>query len=465
MRSYGSYKRPFKIAASDALGREKRGAQTVASGTADDAVIQEVMDELTTTGGTVELSAGTFSIANAIEPRQRIWLRGTTPGSANGTGTTLLLADGKDCNMFEYHRDPTDSVPALFMRMSGFTADGNKANNATGSFFDANENVWDCYLDHLFVYSFADHGIYTKQFWGWRIDQCVVEFCGDTGVYYEKGAGNPPDLPAGSHPAIISNNKIMSNEGPAIHLHGGRARVHHNLLHTNTEAYAMLVYAAPYAQIDSNDFYDSIPGGSIHIEYTQDGILVGNNLWANGGSHAVFIHHNSQGWTLGPNTIHLETPGTDDGYAFADAQCLENTTIVPGEGVEAPLEERVILQAKNGSGTERELGDVVVVKAVAAGNEFTTTVTGGDEAVLGMVTETIADGAWGGVLIRGYTGSLKTDGTVNVNIGVLLSCNTTACSAKRAASGDMAFAIALADRSDDSVAANAAKLISPRTKQ
>lgn len=94
----------------------------------------------------------------------------------------------------------------------------------------------------------------------------------------------------------------------------------------------------------------------------------------------------------------------------------------------------------NGSGASRSAGDVVIVKTTAD-STFTTTTSAGDESVIGVVLETIADTATGYVAISGIV-------TVTVDAsttrGQFLKTATTAGKATpvtTAASG--CFAIAL----------------------
>jgi hypothetical protein len=109
-------------------------------------------------------------------------------------------------------------------------------------------------------------------------------------------------------------------------------------------------------------------------------------------------------------------------------------------------------------------GDVVVLKAVAAGDEVTTTTTAGDPMVFGVATETIADNAYGYIQKLGKTTVLKADGTTDIAIGDMLSCFTTVKIAKKAAATETAFAIALeAYTTDDSSGVLDALLIPPRT--
>jgi hypothetical protein len=118
---------------------------------------------------------------------------------------------------------------------------------------------------------------------------------------------------------------------------------------------------------------------------------------------------------------------------------------------------------KNTSGGALAAGDIVVLKAVAAGNEITTTTTEGNQLVFGVVAEIIADNTFGYVQVKGKTTALKVDGTVNIAIGDLIGAFTTVKIGMKAASGKMAFAIALeAYATDDSAGVIDALIITPR---
>jgi len=98
---------------------------------------------------------------------------------------------------------------------------------------------------------------------------------------------------------------------------------------------------------------------------------------------------------------------------------------------------------KNTSGGALVAGDVVVIKAVAAGDEFDTTVAAGDDDVWGMLDENTANGAYGPVQREGFTAKLKVNGTVAIGVGDYLSCFNAAGIARKAAAAHMTFAIAL----------------------
>jgi hypothetical protein len=154
----------------------------------------------------------------------------------------------------------------------------------------------------------------------------------------------------------------------------------------------------------------------------------------------------------------------DDGFgtaSFYDAGTLTNISDT-NRGIQI-TQVKEYRYVKNTSGGSLAAGDVVVLKAVAAGNEVTTTTTEGDQKVFGMAAETIADTAWGNVQVLGKTTALKVDGTTDIAIGDLIGTFTTAKIGMKAASGKMAFAIALeAYATNDSSGVIDALLISPR---
>lgn len=120
-------------------------------------------------------------------------------------------------------------------------------------------------------------------------------------------------------------------------------------------------------------------------------------------------------------------------------------------------------QMKNTSGVSLAAGDLVIRKAVAAGNEVTTTTTAGDANVYGIAVETIANNATGNIQVFGKTTVLKANGTTDIAIGDYLTAYTTAGIAAKATTGDTAFAIALeVYTADDSSGVLDALLITPR---
>jgi len=127
------------------------------------------------------------------------------------------------------------------------------------------------------------------------------------------------------------------------------------------------------------------------------------------------------------------------------------------------LEIKEHIRMKNTSGSGLVAGDLCVFKAVAAGDELTTTTTQGDDAVWAMAVETIANDAYGRFQTLGKTVVLKVDGTTDIAVGDEIGTFTTAKIGMKAAGGDMSIGIALeAYTTDDSAGVIDALLYKPR---
>ena len=125
--------------------------------------------------------------------------------------------------------------------------------------------------------------------------------------------------------------------------------------------------------------------------------------------------------------------------------------------------EKIVYQMKNVSGSAVAAGDVGVFNAGADGDEITSTTSQGDDLVFGMWLNSPNNNEYGQFLVQGYTKKLKVDGTIDIAIGDFLGTSTIAGIAMKAASGDMAFAIALeAYTTDDSSGVIDALIIKPR---
>jgi len=96
------------------------------------------------------------------------------------------------------------------------------------------------------------------------------------------------------------------------------------------------------------------------------------------------------------------------------------------------------------SGGALVVGDVVSLKAVAAGNEVTTPAAIGEDQVYGMLAENIADSAYGYVQVKGGTVLLKaTNAGGNIVVGDFLCTEAGGTRARLAGAGDQVFARAL----------------------
>lgn len=153
------------------------------------------------------------------------------------------------------------------------------------------------------------------------------------------------------------------------------------------------------------------------------------------------------GTTLVPHNLYNETDMSVHSF------------LNPGASVRT---DKRVVRSKNSSGGSLPVGAVTVFYAAAGGDEITTTTTNGDNKVFGMCLQTTADGNYGNFLMEGYTTKLyATNGTSSLSIGDWLSTYSHAYYAKKAVTGDMAFAIAL-EAPTTGTAQIDALLVSPR---
>lgn len=235
----------------------------------------------------------------------------------------------------------------------------------------------------------------------------------------------------------------------------------------------------------SNNNFTMAAGASgdygININATShDNVITGNRLVGGGGSSTngvnvengsdnnIISNNRMKGWAIGVNIVGSSSLKNQ----ITDNVLISNTTAIVDAGVGTTINnngeatilfEKQHVLMKNTSGGTLTAGTVVVFKAVAAGNEITTTTTAGDNKVFGMVAESIANNASGLIQTLGKTVSLKADGTTDIAAGDYLATFTTAGVAAKASTGQMAFAIALeAYTTDDGNGVLDALLITPR---
>lgn len=129
----------------------------------------------------------------------------------------------------------------------------------------------------------------------------------------------------------------------------------------------------------------------------------------------------------------------------------------------SPVVDKKITRMKNNSGGTIPAGGVGIIDSVATGDNFTTTTTNGDTKVFGMIANTdLGSGDYGNILLEGYTTELLVNnGGSSISIGDWLSTYSHAYYAKKAVTGDMAFAIAL-EAPTTGTAQIDALLVSPR---
>ncbi|MFZ2151692.1 MAG: NosD domain-containing protein [Minisyncoccia bacterium] len=134
---------------------------------------------------------------------------------------------------------------------------------------------------------------------------------------------------------------------------------------------------------------------------------------------------------------------------------------ISGNSEVSPNDEKQIAFMVNASGAGVREGNVVVFSSNALGNRVTTTSTNGDNKVFGMAHETTSNGSVGAVMQTGNGSLYVTNGASSISVGDFLSSYSHAYYAKKAATGDTVFAIAL-EGPTTSTAVISALLVSPR---
>lgn len=222
----------------------------------------------------------------------------------------------------------------------------------------------------------------------------------------------------------------------------------------NTSGAICVTMGGDLCSVTGNTFGDStgtatnVTGVTTQGDY---GTIAGNTF--RGLGTAVSISSGSDGNTVVGNATQWGNTFLSDSGAG---------TIVKDNAGSTSVENKGQFYMKNTSGGTLTAGTVVVLKAVAAGNEITTTTTASDQKVIGITAQSIANNAWGFVQTLGKTTLLKADGTTDIAVGDFLTTSTTAGVAQNAVAGQMVFAVALeAYTNNDSNGVIDALLIDP----
>lgn len=285
-----------------------------------------------------------------------------------------------------------------------------------------------------FIEDATKEGIYVGE------DYCVVtgnkiKTCGQHGISV---SGNDCII-SGNH--CDNNSQTTSSTYHGINLRSGADRciVSNNLCMddgTDQEDGIHLEDGAIECIITGNYCYNNM-GSGIALMANNDNCVIKNNLCKANDDYGIEI-----------------VAATCDKNMISGNELIDNVTgQLSDAGTLSHVEDNNIgieitqikhfRRVKNTSGGALAEGDVVILKAVAAGNEITTTINQGDDSVYGMVAEAIADTAYGLVQVKGFTDALKVNGTVAIAIGDILGTYTAAGITMKAAAGDQGFARAL----------------------
>jgi len=287
---------------------------------------------------------------------------------------------------------------------------------------------------------------------------------------YKNGGHGINNVAATNTHILIEGNDCSENGYDGIHSAGPDAKISGNYCYINSQntvgTYHGISLAAGAVRTSINDNVCSGDGASqedgIAVTDGLDEIQINNNYCYNGMGSGISLAGTDDDCQIKSNYCSY-----NDDYGIEIGAGCERTLIegnklkgnVTGNLLDSgvlttveesnkditPPEVKRYVYMKNTSAAQRVAGDVVVFKAgVAAGDEFTTTTTLGDDHVLGIVAETIAVDAYGYVQVAGKTTVLKgSNDKGDIAIGDFLCASDTAVEAVKAGALDTAFAIAL----------------------
>jgi len=511
----------YVVCASDA--DDTTNCDAVCDQSSDETEINTGIDDVTTNGGTVCLSGGTFIIDGSIVMKDYVQLQGsgrgtiiqikasTNVGHAIGESATNghitvkdLTIDGNSGNAGIGEGIYFTSAPYTFI-MDLYIHDTNSGYVLTfggsGVVLDDCDNsimmnnwIDDCGTailstprdSGMFVknsdYCIIGNNILTANtLAGAMFDTCTFSSISGNVVLDSIGAGywfeNTDD-------SSITNNVAKGNALMGIRIYDG---CEYNLVAMNTaqgnSQTGLSVEGDGHNTVSSNVITDNQNTGlgiaSNHNTITSNSMLR-NNL-AGGAAYdgiALAGDHNF----LSGNVVRADAT-TKTNYGLNVNTGINNTVIgndfhdsgkknVNDNGVDTYMfnnrgatatQEMNMVYMNNTDGDAMADGDIVILKAVADGDEVMHTTTQGDYKVFGMAVEPILNLEYGYIQTSGKTTKLKADGTANIAIGDYLTPSTTAGVVEKAASGDMAIAMALEIyETDDANGVIDALLFTPR---
>lgn len=273
-----------------------------------------------------------------------------------------------------------------------------------------------------------------------------------------------PVILIGTQYALIASNVVNGGIVFVDTTSAGNVVIDSNLVLTSYNA-AQAVIAPRAVVVTGNRFVTTSGGGTqtgiaLTTSNASDSIIADNLL--SGYDTGISVGSGVANATISGNNLRgiLTTPMTDAGTA---------TLVHNNMGANISLQTQVV-RMKNTSGSTINAGNIVTFKAVAAGDEITTTTTASDNLIFGMATASIINNAYGYIQTLGKTTLLTVDGTTDIAVGDFITTFTSAGIGRKAAAGtlgttpgDLAIAIALeAYTTNDSSGVIDALLITPR---
>lgn len=463
------------IAANDSTTLDKNQADYICDGTADEVQINAAITALGAGGGKITLCAGAFNIAASIAiSSSDVIIEGA------GIATTITLANSSDVDMISVTGTGTRNV-----QLKNFCLEGNKANNATSSGITIDT-----------PYSTGDTQHTVKDIWINNVNNDGLKIINDTRVCwlkrvvsYQSGAsgfnigGSDHTFTQLIAEGTVQNGFLLATSNCYLvqcKAFGCSTTGDYAGFHLGGSSFMTFIGCEAQDNQQNGFFTDSSGGGHINLI----GCISENNGQAGSGDRYGVRIWDQDNWTIIGGFYGDSGDNKQDvGISIADAStgCVVMGVEVTGNlttqiedsstganvikdniGTTTLIEKTSILM-KNTSGGDLAAGDLVTYKAVAAGDEVTITTGQGDDLVFGMSVGAITSNTYGYIQTLGKTTSLKVDGTTDIAVGDFIGTFTTGKIGMKAASGDMAIAIALeAYTTDDSSGVIDALLITPR---
>ena len=349
-------------------------------------------------------------------------------------------------NYFSKNTTGSNYVLGLDNGGSYVTFTGNYIKTDTGSgCMSMNDCTYVTVTGNFFESTTSDYGIYSSDLLSCTISSNTIRTTGSTGI-----------IVSSSDNVTVSNNAITSPTIRGIYVSSSSDGM---TISNNT------IFASGDGIHVQAGTLVTVSGNHITVGASKDGIDVGSSS-----TKCVITGNVIDGASSGRGIYYVGDYGTVTGNyidsAVATPIFITSTKkgiTVKNNGGTSPADERQTIVATNTSGATINQGDIVTWKAVAGGDEITTTTTASDDLVYGVADESINDTATGHVLVQGKTVYLKVDGTTDIAIGDFITTFTTAGIGAKASSGQLAIAIALeAYTTDDSNGVIDALVIEPR---
>ncbi len=248
---------------------EKKSIRGEVRNVADYSSIQEAIDSLPNTGGTVFIPAGTYVISVPIKVHSNVSLVGT------GFGTVLVLADGANCNVIE------NANPAMWqdrnILIRDMRIDGNgrtQTQPSNGIFlytapYSRVENVW----VHNFPRYTISAGIFIMLSPYTVIQNNIAEKNDYTGIFV-----------SWSDDSVVSSNQLRNNHRGIYVSFSNYVEVNRNTI-VNCDEGIRLYGTVSYNRVFRNYIEASSDEGIVIMHPTCENNLILNNRLANN-----FVH-------------------------------------------------------------------------------------------------------------------------------------------------------------------------------